>query len=534
MNAVDKIVSYFSPARGMDRLRLRASYRALDAAGYITPGANRRSVRAWNPIEGTPDQDTLNKLRASRAGCRDLAMNSPIGRAALKRELTNVVGWGLNYQSRIDREILGMSNKTADAWERKTEREFRLWGGTSECDAARTLNFHELQAQALYNTSLSGDVFVLMPYIRRSNQPYQLRIKIVEGDYVCNPNGVPQTNKMAGGIEVDSYGAPKKYWFKKIRADQLLNVSSYGLAGSDWVSLNAYGTKSGRKQVLHLFHQERPGQRRGMPMLAPVVEVLKQITRLSEAELMAAVIASFFTVFVKTQPALGGLTDSIADSVKVTDESANDQDANVYEMGNGNIIELGGEGQDITIADPKRPNEAFAPFFEAMVKQIGSSLEIPYEQLILHFDASYSAARGAMLEAWKFYRHRRIWLSHKFCQPILENWMDEAVIRGRIVAPGYFEDPILRQAWLGSFWSGPGQGQIDPLKETQAADLKIQRYLSTYETEYAAIHGDDWTSGLNRNEREIQMIRDKDLPLPQPNSLVTTAEPAAEEPIDKG
>jgi capsid protein len=52
--------------------------------------------------------------------------------------------------------------------------------------------------------------------------------------------------------------------------------------------------------VIHLLDVDRIAQTRGVPMLAPVIEALKQLDRYAEAELMAAVVSAFFTVFIKT------------------------------------------------------------------------------------------------------------------------------------------------------------------------------------------------------------------------------------------
>ena len=82
-----------------------------------------------------------------------------------------------------------------------------------------------------------------------------------------------------------------------------------------WVA--AFGPNSGERQVLHLFKRLRIDMTRGVPYLAPVIEPLKMLDRYAEAELMAAVVSSFFTVFVKSegddvgmavaQPAAGGV-----------------------------------------------------------------------------------------------------------------------------------------------------------------------------------------------------------------------------------
>ena len=39
---------------------------------------------------------------------------------------------------------------------------------------------------------------------------------------------------------------------------------------------------------------------------------------------------------------------------------------------------------------------------------------------------------------------RREWLADDFCRPCYEVWMSEAVARGRIYAPGFFQNPASR------------------------------------------------------------------------------------------
>ena len=55
----------------------------------------------------------------------------------------------------------------------------------------------------------------------------------------------------------------------------------------------AFGDKTGSPNVLMIYETERAEQYRGVPHLAPVIEALKQLTRYSEAEMMAAVINGF-------------------------------------------------------------------------------------------------------------------------------------------------------------------------------------------------------------------------------------------------
>lgn len=510
LSLIDRAVCYLNPKAGMERIRYKAQLSRLEDQGLITPGSSKRTMRAWNPSANNADVDTLPKLDALRAGSRDLYYNTPIATGAIRRELTNAIGFGLRLQCRIDREFLGLSDEQADAWERTTEREFFSWANSPECDAARTLAFNQLTALSFLSKSLSGDVFVLTPRIPRKGQIYDLRIQIVEADYVSNPNWMFDSNKVAGGVEVDAMGAPVAYHFRRPVMDAFL-----GSGMDKWVSIPAYGPRTGRKQVHHLFDKERPGQRRGIPMLAPVIDELKSITRLSKAEIQAAIVNSYFTVFVKSMTKTGNIMeggyipnngfDLGAQSGVSVLNSSDTRDDNLYEMGSANVIEMA-DDQEIQIADPKRPNQAFEPFFLAIVKQIGSALNIPFEELILHFSASYSAARAALQEAWKHYRERRLWAATYFCQPIYKEWLIEAISKGRINAPGFFSDPVVQEAWCGAAWSGPGQGQLDPLKETKAAILRIDNNLASHESEFIAINGGDWEGEMYRKAREKTVL----------------------------
>ena len=503
LNFVDKAVGFINPEAALRRAGARMALNAFQATGYTTGGQRKRSMRGWWPRRKTADDDSLPVRSASVASCRDLTMNTPLAVAPLMRMRTKVVGAGLTLQSRIDRRVLALGDDAADAWERKTEREFRVWAETQFCDVALSQNFYELQASVIYNASLSGDVFIALPFRPIQGHPYQLRVMLIESDNVCNPNDMSDTSEIAGGIEVDDFGAPVFYHIKNAKFMQ---------TQATWAKVPVFGSQSGRRNVYHLYDRLRPGQRRGMPLLAPVVEVLKQQSRLGEAALMSTILNEFFTVFVRSNTGEGLANGYVPPdtAIPTTDEGTPQQevDKNIYELGPGNIVELG-ENEDITLADSKRPNEHFEAFYNAYTKQIGAALEIPYEVLILSFQSSYSAARAALLEAWSFFRSKRMWLVRGFCQPTYVEWLTEAITLGRISAPGFFDDPVIKNAWCGSQWAGPGTGMIDPKKELEAAEKAIGLTLTTHEDERIAIYGGnvgDYEGTVRRLGREEKLI----------------------------
>jgi lambda family phage portal protein len=516
-NLVDRIIRYVDPARANKRAAARFS--AAVAGGYIGASTARRQTSRWNVNGGDADAVILYDLPKLRDRSRDLLRNAPLAVGAVNTVVTNVVGTGLKMKSRVDRGVLKMSEEQAEAWEAQVEREWRLWSESPECDVARTLNFSGMQEMGFRQTLENGDVFSLLANIRRPGSPYGLKLQMIEGDRVCNPDWKTDTATLAGGVERDANGAPLRYHI----LNQHPGSICFSRTSVTWTPRDAFG-KTGRRNVIHLFDPKRPGQSRGVPYLAPVIESLKQLDRYTEAEIMAAVISGMFTVFIKSDS--GGTGLSPMDPAMEVGGSDSDED---FKMASGAILNLA-KGEEIQTANPGRPNQAFDPFVMAILRQVGVALELPFEVLIKHFTASYSAARAALLEAWRFFRRRRAWLAVYFCTPVYEAWMDEAVALGRIKAPGYFADPILRKAYLGAEWIGDAQGQIDPNKEIDAASKRIKEGVSTVERETVELTGGDFERNLPQIRKERRMLKEAGL-LPEEKPAAVLPPPPS--PPDK-
>lgn len=500
MNILDKVIAPFSPQRALNRAVARKKLEAINNLGYDRHGASthKKSMRGWFSRAGSPDDDIVKPLNILRERSRDLFMGNPLATGAIKTIRTNVVGSGLKLNANIDAEFLGLSPEEARLWEKNTEREFRLWADSVNCDASRMCTFGQLQSLVQISALSSGDVFATLPVIKRKGVIYDLCVYLIEGDRVCNPDttAIPD---MYGGIELGEYGDPVAYWIAKHHP-----ASTSSFVQRKWERIPAYGKKTGRRNVLHVMQDwERPGQRRGVPVLAPVIEALKQLGRYTDAELVAAVVSGLFTVFVKTEAPEGPIGEAGIPQY----EQIDNHDENTIEMGSGSVISLG-DGESVDTANPGRPNTAFDGFVVAICRQIGAALELPYELLVKHFTASYSASRAALLEAWKMFRMRREWMVLSFCQPIYEEWLSEAVAKGRVIAPGFFYGPEYKAAWCGAQWYGPSQGQLDPLKEVKAAKMRVEETFSTREKEAAEMSGLNWEEAAQISGREEATRRD--------------------------
>ena len=438
-------------------------------------------------------------------------MASPVATSAVKTNRTNVIGLGLQLKSRIDRDVLGLTPEQAGEWQKHVEREFRLWAGSKDaCDATGMNDFNEMQQLALTSWLMSGDVFALVKrYEETPVNPYTLRIHLVEADLVSTPQEkgsvlaplLPTTGKtkdgnlIFDGVEVNRNGMVEAY--------HVCNQYPFegGTDPMKWTRVEAYGERTGLPNILHVMESERPDQYRGVPYMAQCIEPILQLRRYTEAELTAAMIQSFFTAFVKTETNAAENPFNEVGST-IPEDSV---DPNEYEMGPGQINFLK-PGEDVLFGDPKHPATGFDEFERTICEQIGAALEIPADLLLKSFNSSYSASRAALLEAWKAFKMRREWFANDFCKPIYAIWLSEAVALGRVSAPGFFTDPAIRAAWLGSEWIGPSQGQLDPTKEINAEAMAVAEGFSTREQSTIRLNGGQWDANVEQLARENEKL----------------------------
>lgn len=498
MNIIDKIIAVVSPESGLRRAQARRGLEIINS-GYSHHGANRtkKSLLGWQFHGGSSEEDIEDNIDVLRQRSRDLYMGVPLATGALKTYRTNVVGMGLHLKSQIDSDFLRMDEEQARALETKIEREFALWADSTACDLERLDNFCELQQLAFLNWLMSGDVLVMLPTTKRANMPYDLRVRLIEADRLSNPWDCISPN-IVGGVEVNDSGEVVAY---HISTHHPLSLRPSEVK---WQRVEAYGRQTGRRNVLHIMNRERIGQRRGVPLLAPVIEALKQLGRYTNAELVAAVVSGYFTIFIEKDK----VSEDMAMGQAVPEEEQVDRDdENSLELMQGGILDLQ-EGEHANPTNPGRPNPVFENFVSAICRQIGAALEIPYEVLMKTFNSSYSASRASLLEFWKAVKMYRAWLVTDFCQPIFEEWLTEAVAKGRIAAPGFFTDPLVRKAYCKAEWSGPAQGLLNPVQEVSAAAARVENGFSTREREAAEMNGSDFWQNARQRKQENKVMEE--------------------------
>ena len=417
----------------------------------------RDPLRGWHLPWGAPDEQTARDLKTLRARAADLRRNDPLVAGVEHTKATGVVGTGLALQAAIDRDYLGLDDAQGDAWESQAERLFNHWANGRDCHIKRTQTFYEQQDSAYRAVLRNGDHWVQLVQSPRPGATFRLALQHINALRVSNPDFLSDTEALVQGVERDEVGAPIAIHVSR----RYPNAGRIGEVQS-WQRLSMYNPANDRRVVLHLARILDDDETRPAPDLSPVIEQIKQLGRYTDAEINAAVLNAFQGLVVQSQTGMGLAGLPYKDWRGARQSYYQDSPIAMRE-GQSNILALFPD-DTVTGFNPNRPNTAFEPFLMGAWSMIGAGLELPHELLTKRFQSSYSAARAALLVAWSFFIGRRTWLAGAFCQPVYEAFIDEQVAFGRLAAPGYFADPMIRAAYLGTEWVGDAQGQIDESK----------------------------------------------------------------------
>lgn len=480
---------------------------AIGALQYTGASSIARELIGW--VAGRGDADaSVWELETLRDRSQDLARNAPLVAGAVLTHRNETVGTGLRLQSRVNPAALRRAGVTlpeeriSDLSE-ALEELWRYWAeDPRECDIEQTRTFYDLQDLCTVSEIVAGEFVCLMTQRQRVDSPWMMRMQDIDAARLANPDGRPNVPSLRGGVERNGDGAVFRYHFRE-RHPQ---ATAFDARGMRFRAVNRYVPSSGRQQVFHVFRADRSDQSRGIPLLAPVISKLKQGDRYIDSEVMAALVGGMLSVIFEQES--GDVPDFDSDDdVKSAGEAAGVDTENELAMGHGTMM-VAPPGTKATTVAPGRPNPQFDAFLTSLHRHIGSALELPYEVFIGHFQSSYSAARAALLKAWKGIITRRMRITRHFCQPVYQNLVFEAVARGMIDLPGFARNPMARRAWMGAVWVGPPRGAIDPVKEYSAELMLNDAGVRTLADVTQQLTGEDWDTVVPRIAREQQRMRE--------------------------
>lgn len=482
-NFIDEVIYVFAPIYGQKRKAARYVF------SYQSAIANRLRSDWILGASESADSQLLPVLDVLRNQSRELRRNNGIISGILNTFTTHIVGHGISYYPQLNEKYLGLTK------EQKTDLEYRIkkiWKAHSKhLDLTGRLHFREIQHLIIRKILEDGEIFLIRHYRERPYAPLGLCFEIVEADRVETPPDVSANKDIRRGIELNKDGEPVKYYILKTHPGD-----SFGK--QEFVPIPARDEK-GNPLVFHLYWQLRPGQTRGEPWFTPILNLMYDLSRYREAEIVAARIAACFAAFIKSEN---------APFYQARAEEENSQRVEQLYPG---MIEYLRPGEDVVVADPKRPNPNLDKFVEQILREIGASLGLPYELVMKDFSkTNYSSARAAINEAIKFFKYWQVWLIDYFCQPVLEFVLEEAWAKNLLPIPDFMER---KDEYCSATWTPPGWRSVDPLKESNAKKINLM-YGTTTLADIAAEEGKDWEELLEQQKREQEKRQELGLEYP--------------------
>jgi lambda family phage portal protein len=494
------------------------------ALGGGLEGAERtsRETFSWNPAVISPDRQ-LNPVKdMADARARDMVQNDGYAMGAVHTHRDSIVGSQFRLNAQPDYELLGADEAWSIEFQRIVESRFNLMADSQECwfDAARSNTLTGLIRLGVGGFLMTGEVLATAEWLSKDKgRPFSTAIQMVSPTRLSNPDGLADDKFLRRGVARDLFGRPIGYHIRVAYPSDMFDFSDtlrwrYVPAAKPW----------GRKQVIHIIEQLQPDQTRGIADMVSVLKQMRMTKKFSDVVLQNAVVNATYAAAVESElpkemvyGAMGAGQAGFAEMLGQYMTALSD-----YTNGSTNIAIDGVKmphlfpGTKLSLKPMGTPGGVGSEFEESLLRHIASPLGLSYEQLSRDYSkTNYSSARASMSETWKFMQGRKKSVADRMATSIYILWLEEEINAGNIPLPKgmgseIFYDPVKREALCACDWIGASRGQIDELKETQAAVMRINSGLSTYEKECARL-GEDFRKIFRQRSRENKLMKDLDL-----------------------
>ena len=428
------------------------------------------------------------------ARAQDLAANDALAASTIESLGLNVTGTGLRPQSRPHVRALGWDRTQSRDFQNQAEWCWSLW--EKHCDCTGRMPFWMIQFLSCRSMVLHGEylrqVVMLDPVAH--GRRFSLALHCLHPSRLYTPSDRETDPRIRDGIECAAEGTPLAYWIENPGDVQ---ATAGGLSSAEFERIPA---RMGHwPAMLHGFVQREEEQFRGVSILAPAMKAFRDLSDYLDYELVGAIVAASFPVFIETPFAM----EMPGRAIHAQEEEVE----RFQEVAPGQML-YGTAGQKPHVLEANRPGNSFPAFVERIIRMIGASTGLPYEVVAKDFSrTNYSSARAALLEAWRVYKFYQKWLVDGLCQPCWEMVLEEAWLRGMLELPPGPDFYEAREAITASIWIPPRRGHVDPVKDIQGIAMAREQRMVTL-SEAVAELGGDWEEKLEQIAREQEFIEE--------------------------
>lgn len=478
---------------------------------------NTREMLTWTPpIQGADQAINRVKDMADARGI-DVVQNDGLTTGAIHTHRDSIVGAQFRMIAKPDWKALGATEAWATQFQEVVESRFNLIADSTECylDASGTMTLTDMVRLAIGGFVPTGEVLATAEWLTTGVRPCKTAIQMVSPSRLSNPNMEFDKKNLRRGVVSDNYGKPTGYWIRSAHPGDYYPDES----NPDTWKLIPASLPWGRRQVIHIVEKMRPAQTRGIGDMVSALKQMKMTKKFSEITLQNAVVNATYAAAIESDlPSELVFSAMGAGGVGMSGMLNEYMAALSAYIGDSKHIAIDGvkmphlfPGTKLSMKPVGTPGGVGTQFEESLLRHIAAPLGLSYEQFSKDYTkTNYSSARASMAETFKFMQSRKKVVADRFASMIYVLWLEEEINAGRVPLPdgvdkSVFYDPIMREAISKCSWVGASRGQIDEVKETQAAIMRINAGLSTYEIEAARL-GEDFRTLFEQQAREKKMM----------------------------
>lgn len=482
---------------------------------------SRETVR-WAPSLGPPDQiiNTVKPMADARG--RDMATNDGYAAGAVALHRDSIVGTEFRLSAIPNWRALDVSEEWALEFQIAVENRFHVLAESESCwlDAARRLTLTEQIRLAVGGYVMAGEFLATAEWIKGDPmRPLRTAMQMVSPDRLSNPNDLADTKFLRRGVHRDQYGRPTHYSFRQAHPGDLTAMQDR----YTWKKVPAE-TGWGRLQVLHIMEQRLPDQSRGVADMTSVLKHMRMTKQFQEIVLQNAVVNATYAAAIESDmptdqvvAAMGGGEEGTVSAMNwylglLTEYSQNSRNISLDGVKVPHLF----PGTKLNMQLAGNPGGVGVDFESSLLRHIAAGLGVSYEELSRDYTkTNYSSAQASMATTWRYMQTRKKIVADKYAAAVYRLVVEEEIANRNLPLPpgkdrSWFYEPLVKDALCRSAWIGASRGQIDQLKETEAAAMRIQTGISTLEMECARL-GQDYRDIILQRAREKKMLIEHDL-----------------------
>ena len=489
------------------------------AVGGGLEGAERtsRETFSWNPTIISPDQQINPVKEMADARARDMIQNDGYALGAVNIHRDSIVGSQYRLNAQPDFDLLGFDEGWADEFQRVVESRFNLLADSFEAwfDASRKLDFTNLVRLVVTGHVHTGEVLGTVEWMREVDRPFSTAIQMISPSRLSNPDLLGDDRYLRRGIKIDDYGRAVGYYIRSAHPTEY-----YDLRVNNWRFVPAR-KPWGRTQVIHIYDPMQPAQSRGVSDMVAVLKEMRMTKKFQQVTLQNAVVNATYAAAIESELPREVVFGSMgAGQAGFSDMLGSYMAALQSYVGASNHIAIDGvkmphlfPGTKLNLKPMGTPGGVGSDFEQSLLRHVAAALGLSYEQFSRDYTkTNYSSARASMAETWKYMQSKKKIIADRFAKMVYTLWLEEEINAGNVPLPNgigseIFYDPVMREAITSCDWIGAARGQIDELKETEAAVLRIQNNLGTVEEENAKL-GKDWRRVFRQRAREKRLAEE--------------------------